>query len=126
MDRKHSFNIGYAILALVLFGFFQLWLGWRDVTQLSYSDVMRLVGEGKVASVTLTETTIQGQFKEPQDGRSLFIAARVDPASAEAFECQLGQPARLWISSHAARTSEIRVPRLPIATRSTIFPQSVV
>ncbi|BCM20896.1 ATP-dependent zinc metalloprotease FtsH [Mesorhizobium sp. J8] len=86
MDRKHSFNIGYALLVLVLFGFLQLWLGWRDVTQLSYSDVMRLVGEGKIASVTLTETTIQGQFREPQEGKSLFIAARVDPAAAEAFE----------------------------------------
>ncbi|OBQ57820.1 ATP-dependent zinc metalloprotease FtsH [Mesorhizobium erdmanii] len=86
MDRKHSFNVGYFILALVLVGMFQLWLGWRDVAQLSYSDVMRLVGEGKVASVTLTETTIQGQFKEPQEGKGLFLAARVDPASAEAFE----------------------------------------
>jgi cell division protease FtsH len=86
MDRKHSFNIGYFVVALMLLGFFQLWLGWRDVMQLSYSDVMRFVGEGKVASVTLTETTIQGQFKEPQDGKSLFIAGRVDPATAEAFE----------------------------------------
>ncbi|CDX16755.1 protease, ATP-dependent zinc-metallo [Mesorhizobium sp. ORS 3324] len=86
MDRKHSFNIGYFILALVLVGLFQIWLGWRDVAQLSYSDVMRLVGEGKVAAVTLTETTIQGQFKEPQAGKSLFIAARVDPAAAQPFE----------------------------------------
>lgn len=86
MDRKHSFNIGYFILAMVLVGLFQVWLGWRDVAQLSYSDVMRFVAEGKVASVTLTETTIQGQFKEPQDGRAIFIAARVDPGSAEVFE----------------------------------------
>jgi cell division protease FtsH len=86
MDRKHGFNIGYFIVALILLGLFQVWLGWRDVAQLSYSDVMRLVGEGKVASVTLTETTIQGRFKEPQDGKSLFVAGRVDPAAAEAFE----------------------------------------
>ncbi|TIV75282.1 MAG: cell division protein FtsH, partial [Mesorhizobium sp.] len=86
MDKKHGFNIGYFILALVLMGMFQLWLGWRDVAQLSYSDVMRLVGEGKIASVTLTETTIQGQFKQPQDGKSVFVAERVDPAAAEAFE----------------------------------------
>lgn len=86
MDKKHGFNIGYFILALVLMGLFQFWLGWRDVAQLSYSDVMRLVGEGKVASVTLTETTIQGVFKEPQDNKGVFIADRVDPASAEPFE----------------------------------------
>lgn len=86
MDGKHRFNIGYFILALVLVGLFQVWLGWRDVAQLSYSDVMRFVTEGKVASVTLTETTIQGQFKQPQDGKALFIATRVDPGSAEVFE----------------------------------------
>ena len=86
MDKKHGFNIGYFIIALIVVGLFQLWLGWRDVAQLSYSDVMRMVGEGKIASVTLTETTIQGQFKEPQEGRGVFIATRVDPASAEAFE----------------------------------------
>ena len=48
MDKKHGFNIGYFIIALIVVGLFQLWLGSRDVAQLSYSDVMRLVGEGKV------------------------------------------------------------------------------
>jgi cell division protease FtsH len=86
MDRKHSFNIGYFVFAMLLLSLFQLWLGWRDIAQLSYSDVMRLVGAGKVSSVTLSETMIQGRFKEPQEGKSLFIAARVDPAAAEVFE----------------------------------------
>ncbi|MGB3389978.1 MAG: ATP-dependent zinc metalloprotease FtsH [Pseudaminobacter sp.] len=86
MDRKHSFNIGYFILALVLLGAFQVWLAWRDVAQLSYTDLMQAVEQGKVASVTITETTIQGQFKEPQDGKAVFIAARVDPNAAAAFD----------------------------------------
>lgn len=86
MDRKRTFNISYFILALVLLGLFQMWLAWRDVAQLSYTDLMRAVDQGKVASVTITETTIQGQFKEPQDGKTLFISARVDPDAAAAFE----------------------------------------
>lgn len=86
MDRKHTFNIGYFLLALVLFGAFQMWLAWRDVAPLSHTELMRMVDQGKVASVTITETTIQGRFKEPQDGRSLFVSARVEPDAAAAFE----------------------------------------
>jgi cell division protease FtsH len=63
-----------------------MWLAWRDVAQLSYTDLIQAVEQGKVASVTITETTIEGQFKEPQDGRRLFISARVDPNAAAAFD----------------------------------------
>ncbi|WP_425482670.1 hypothetical protein [Chelativorans xinjiangense] len=45
-----------------------------------------MVEDGKVASATITETTLQGRFKEPQQGRSLFVAARMDPDTAAAFE----------------------------------------
>ncbi len=86
MDRKHTFNIGYVVFALVLLGLFQLWLASRDVAQLSHTELMRMVDEGKVASVTITETAVQGAFKEPQDGKALFISTRVDPNAAAAFE----------------------------------------
>jgi cell division protease FtsH len=86
MDRKHQFNIGYFIIALLMVGLFQMWFAWRDVAELSYSDLMHQVDQGKVAAVTITETTIQGQFKEPLDGKSLFITTRVDPNAAAAFE----------------------------------------
>ena len=86
MDRKHTFNIGYSVSALILIVLFQLWMASRDIAQLSYTEVMAMVSEGKVASVTLTEKTIQGRFKAPQDGHGRFIAARVDPQAAAAFE----------------------------------------
>lgn len=86
MNKKHTFNIGYIVAALFLFSLFQLWLGYRDIAQLSYSDLMHAVEQGKVASVTITETMIQGQFKEPQDGKTVFVSARVDPNAAAAFE----------------------------------------
>lgn len=86
MDRKHTFNIGYFAIALFLLGLFQMWLAWRDVAQLSHTELTQLVGQGKVASVTITETTLQGRFKEPQGGKALFISARVDPEAAAVFE----------------------------------------
>jgi len=86
MDRKLTFNIGYFILVLVLLGLFQMWVAWRDVAQLSYTELMQMVHQGKVASVTITETTIDGRFKEPQNGKTDFISNRVDPNTAAVFE----------------------------------------
>ncbi|MCH4559150.1 ATP-dependent zinc metalloprotease FtsH [Mesorhizobium jarvisii] len=86
MDRKHTFNIGYVIAAILIIELFQVWFAYRDTAQISYSDVIRLTEEGKVASVTLTETMIEGAFKEPQDGKKTFLANRVDPAAVAVFE----------------------------------------
>lgn len=86
MDRKHTFNVGYFLLALFLLGAFQTWLSWRDVARLSHTELMAIVDEGKVASVTLTQTMVQGRFKTPVDGKSLFVSARVDDDAAQAFE----------------------------------------
>lgn len=52
MDRKHTFNIGYVIVAILIIEMFQVWFAYRDTVQLSYSDVIRLTEEGKVAAVT--------------------------------------------------------------------------
>ncbi|TWH31215.1 MULTISPECIES: ATP-dependent zinc metalloprotease FtsH [unclassified Aminobacter] len=86
MDRKQTFNVGYFIFALCVMGLFQLWLASQEVAQLSHTELMRLVDEGKVASVTITETTVRGEFKQPEDGKAYFIASRVDSDAAEAFE----------------------------------------
>ena len=86
MDRKRTFNVGYFLLALFLLGAFQTWLAWRDVAQLSHTELMQMVDEGRVASVTITETLIQGRFKAPVEGKGLFLSTRVDPDMAATFE----------------------------------------
>ena len=86
MNQKRGFTIGYVVAALLLFAGFQFWMGYRDVAQLSYSELMDLVSQGKVASVTITQTMIQGQFKKPRNGKKIFITHRVDPAAAQVFE----------------------------------------
>lgn len=67
-------------------GLFQMWLAWRDVAQLPHTELMQMVDQGKVASVTITETTLQGRFKEAQEDKALFISSRVDPEAAALFE----------------------------------------
>ncbi|NGO64508.1 ATP-dependent zinc metalloprotease FtsH [Rhizobium daejeonense] len=86
MEKKHVFNLSYFLFAFSLLLLFQAWMGYRDYAQLTYTEMLDAVNQGKVASVTLTETTVQGEYKEPQDGRKYFLANRVDPAFAEVFE----------------------------------------
>lgn len=86
MDKKHAFNIGYFLFVFTLLLAFQAWLGYRDYAQLSYSEMMQMAQDGRIASVTLTETRIEGEFKEPQNNKKYFIANRVDPQLAAVFE----------------------------------------
>jgi cell division protease FtsH len=86
MDKKYTFNIGYVFFAFALIGLFQFWMAYRDTAQLSYSELMRLVADGKVATVTVTETMVEGTFKAPENGKTAFLANRVDPAAAAVFE----------------------------------------
>ncbi|MCO6177844.1 ATP-dependent zinc metalloprotease FtsH [Ciceribacter sp. RN22] len=86
MDKKHAFNIGYFLFVFTLLLAFQAWLGYRDYAQLSYSEMMQMAQDGRIASVTLTETRIEGEFKEPQNNKKYFIANRVDPQLAAIFE----------------------------------------
>jgi cell division protease FtsH len=85
MDRK-AFNIGYVVVALSLFFLFQAWFTYRDTAPLTYSDLMQMVAAGKIQSVTITETMIEGEFKAPENGKTAFVARRVDPQAAEIFE----------------------------------------
>lgn len=86
MDKKNAFNIGYFLFVFTLLLGFQAWLGYRDYAQVSYSEMMQMAQEGRIASVTLTETRVEGEFKEPQNGKKYFIANRVDPEIAAIFE----------------------------------------
>jgi len=86
MERKHGFNLGYLFVALVLIGLFQAWFATRDIAQPSYSDLVRMASEGRIQSVTITETMVEGKFKQPLDGKTFFATHRVDPAAAETFE----------------------------------------
>ncbi|GLS11361.1 MULTISPECIES: ATP-dependent zinc metalloprotease FtsH [Sinorhizobium] len=86
MNRKWVFNLGYVLVALLLIGTFEFWLSYRDVAQLSYSDALQAAQDGRIASVVVTESLIEGEFKQPEEGKKYFVAHRVDPSLAEVFE----------------------------------------
>jgi cell division protease FtsH len=83
MNKKHQFNLWYAVLAFGAVLTFQYWLAMRDVAILDYSDFLTDLHAGKIAEVVVTETQISGAFTVPQDGKSQFATNRVEPGFAE-------------------------------------------
>ncbi len=86
MNKKHRFNIGYAIVAVLLILAFQAWLGYRQIAHISYSDFLKYLDDKQVAEVVVTPTRIEGQFTAPQDNKTYFTTDRVEPSFAADLE----------------------------------------
>src|SRR5690242_7004179 len=84
-ERKRRFATWYAIGAGLLLLLLQpLWLGELQTQTVSWSELERMLAEGKVAEVTVSPDTLRGRLKEPlPDGRREVAAVRVDPALAD-------------------------------------------
>ncbi|MER8637759.1 ATP-dependent zinc metalloprotease FtsH [Mesorhizobium sp. M1365] len=79
-NRKTQFNIWYWIAAFVGVMVVQyIYATTQHVAQIPYSQFETLLNAGKIAEVQVSDRFIQGRFKEPQDGRPLFITTRVEP-----------------------------------------------
>ena len=84
MEKKNQFNFWYAAIAIALIFLFQsLWLNWRTVEQIPYSQFEKLLKEGQIEEVVVRETTLQGKLRMPIGGREYFITRRVDPDFAK-------------------------------------------
>lgn len=80
MKKNTQFHIWYwmaAFFALLLFQNF--YIGLTQVAQIPYSQFQTYLDQGKIASVAVSSDYIQGQFKEPQDGKTYFNTTRVTP-----------------------------------------------
>jgi cell division protease FtsH len=86
MNQKR-FHVLYALLALVGVMFIHdLWLGYRQVAVLPYSQFQALVRDKKVAEVQVGEDRLQGTLKEPLDGKTRFVTNRVGPELAKELD----------------------------------------
>jgi cell division protease FtsH len=83
VNKKHQYNIGYVVVAFMLMLAFQAWLAMRSVAIIDYSDFLADLKDGKIATVTVTETEIRGTFTEPQNGKTDFATVRVEPGFAD-------------------------------------------
>ncbi|RWH82157.1 MAG: ATP-dependent metallopeptidase FtsH/Yme1/Tma family protein [Mesorhizobium sp.] len=86
-NRKTQFNIWYWIAAFAAMMLFQyIYTATQHVAQIPYSRFETLLRDGKIADVQVSDRFIQGSFKEPQDGKPLFITTRVDPNLARQLQ----------------------------------------
>jgi cell division protease FtsH len=80
MDKKASFNLWYAIVAIAAILLLQyFWLGQRDYGHIAYSEFLAQLDQGNVEEVTVTESQIRGKFRQGlPNGVEYFIALRVE------------------------------------------------
>jgi cell division protease FtsH len=87
MNKKTSFNVWYWILAFVgLMAFQYFFTASQQVAQIPYSQFETYLREGKITEVSVSDRHIQGRFKEPLNGRPMFITTRVEPDLAQQLQ----------------------------------------
>jgi cell division protease FtsH len=88
MQKQTQFNLWYFILAIFAVLWLQsVWTQYRTVEPISYSEFQQLAKDGKIEEITVRQNTIEGRFKTPQaDGRTKFVAIRVEPDLARDLE----------------------------------------
>lgn len=88
MNNKARFNVGYAIAAI--FGIFIIQYFISTASQIAvipYSEYQQLLKQGKVATVGISDRTLQGTLKEPlSGGQKQFVTTRVDQETAQELE----------------------------------------
>src|SRR4030081_3268729 len=76
MTNQTRFNVGYAIAAIFLVFMIQYAVSVANqIAPIPYSDFQRLLHEGKIATVGVSDRFIQGSLKEPlPGGQKHFVA----------------------------------------------------
>ncbi|HWQ38495.1 MAG TPA: ATP-dependent zinc metalloprotease FtsH [Burkholderiales bacterium] len=104
MQEQTRWNVGYWILALFMFLMLQnLWQTSRQVEPVPYSEFERALSEGRVAEVLVSDRTLTGKLKSPDEkGKTVIVATRVEPDLAERLS-QYGVPYTRVIESTLLR-----------------------
>jgi FtsH Extracellular len=80
MNNKTRFNVGYAIAAILAIFLIQYFFSAASqIAVIPYSEYQQLLKQGKVATVGISDRTLQGTLKEPlSGGQKQFLTTRVD------------------------------------------------
>ena len=88
MNNKTRFNLGYAIAAILAVFVIQYFISTASqIAVIPYSEYQQLLKQGKVATVGISDRTLQGTLKEPlAGGQKQFVTTRVDQETAQELE----------------------------------------
>jgi cell division protease FtsH len=84
MKKDNQLNLAYFVAAALLILLFNsFWTEYRTVERIPYSQFLTLIEDNKVADVVIRETTVTGTLKEAANGRTRFVAKKVEPQIAD-------------------------------------------
>jgi cell division protease FtsH len=87
MEKKHQFNLTYLFVALFLLLLFQsFWVSYNQVENIPYSKFQELLKDKQIDNVVVSPSAIQGEFKEPKNGRKFFTTTPVNPEIANELQ----------------------------------------
>jgi cell division protease FtsH len=87
LKQNHRFNIWFWVIAFaLLMGFQYLFTTVTQVAQIPYSQFETYLSQGKIAEVAVSDRFIQGRFREPIDGKPMFVTTRVEPDLARQLQ----------------------------------------
>jgi cell division protease FtsH len=87
VEKKHQFNMWYAVVAIFALGLFQSWWISTSTTQIiAYSEFLERLRAGEIAEVVVQENTLKGRLRESTAGIEFIVTTRVDPAFARELE----------------------------------------
>jgi cell division protease FtsH len=85
--KKTGFNLAYVLLAA--FGVLLVqdwWSRSQAVATIPYSQFQKLVREDRIARVVVSDNQLQGEYKEPIDGKRRFVTQRVEQDLAKELD----------------------------------------
>jgi cell division protease FtsH len=87
MDKKTRFHFIYVVIALMGVSILHdLWVAYRSVETIPYSEFQRLVREKKIAELVVSDDAIEGTLKTPEDGKKRFVTTRVGTDIADELD----------------------------------------
>ena len=83
MNKQTQISVWYFLAALLaVLWLREIWVESRQVEPLPYSEFQRLLRDGQIKEITISDRLIQGTLATPVEGRSRFVTIRVDPELA--------------------------------------------
>jgi cell division protease FtsH len=80
LDKKHTWNLGYWAVALLLLVLLQdVWQGVSQSQSVAYNEFEKAVAAGRIADITVSDRTMTGRLKTPDGNKTTLVTVRVEP-----------------------------------------------